>query len=529
MADPKRIAAAKQSELAKLHAILAELHRYEQIFTTQRIAFFQPLPKGEQRAFFEAQGAPVRIVFGSNRSGKSVVGCVEACAHALGYRPWLPTDHPLRVVRLANGEPIPVPNVGRVIAQNYEQAIRQTIIPKFDEWMPRNMVKTIEKNTRGIPVRMILMNGSIIYFMSNDQDDMAFEGPNGHWVWADEPIDYRKFTGLRRGLVDYDGVMWMTMTPLTQPWIADVLVSQIGDHDSHVHQFKLSIWDNCVENGGYLSREAIEGFLKDLREGEYEARVNANFMHLVGRVYKEWDPKPPFYIEAFDIPQTWPRVQLVDPHGRKPLALLWAALSPSGTWHIYRSAYKHALRTVADAAAYIKHKEGWLDAQNPGADAEPVALRIIDWSAEEEERTSGASIRGKFGSLGLHYVKAKKHNAEFGIDSIHDALRMPNEWSKPGLVVHNSCPEVKQNFLNFCYDEWQTSRQTELLGEKEGYRKVNDDFIDLIRYIYQHRLTYGALCGLLRTNRRALDNENEVYSDRRYNIIRGAFDNGRCA
>jgi hypothetical protein len=516
------------SQLAKLHEILVELNRYEQIFTTQRVAFFEPLPKGDQHAFFEAQGTPVRLVFGSNRSGKSVVGCVEAVAHALGYRPWLPLDHPLRVVRLANGEPIPVPNVGRVIAQNYEQAIRQTIMPKFDEWMPRNFIKAVEKNTRGIPVRIILLNGSIIYFMSNDQDDMAFEGPNGHWVWADEPIDYRKFTGLRRGLIDYDGVMWMTMTPLSQPWIADVLVAQIGDHNSHVKQFKLSIWDNCVDRGGYLSREAITGFLKDLREDEYEARVNANFMHLTGRVYKTWEPQPPFYIPAFDIPESWPRVQLVDPHGHKPLALMWAACSPGNTWYIYRSSYDRGLRTVADAAGYIKHVEGWVDGKYRGSEAEPVALRIIDWCAEEEERTSGSSIRASFGSQGLLFVKAKKVNAAFGYDAIHTALKLSSEWSRPELVVFNTCPEVKQNFLSFCHAEWGSARQMELMGEKEGYRKVNDDFIDLIRYIYQHRLTYSALCGMLRTQRRLSDGSDvedlhgSVFSTR-IKVIQGAF------
>lgn len=491
---------AEKQELDLLHEILAELHRYEEAYKEQKIVFFRPNPQGEQSAFFEAQEATVRLVLGSNRSGKTVVGVMEAIAHALGFRPWLPEGHPLRVVRLSDGNPIPVPNVGRIIAQNYEQAIRQTILEKLYEWLPNRLIKHVDKNTRGIPVCYILHNGSKIHLMSNDQDDMAFEGPNGHWFWADEPIDYRKYTGLKRGLVDYNGHCWMTMTPLSQPWINDVIVKRANEPGSGARMFKFSIWDNCTENGGHLTRAAIEEFLSDLREDELEARLHAQFLHLAGLVYKEWQPTPPYWIDSYDIPSSWPRVQFVDPHGRKPLALMWAAVSPENQLIIYRAVFKRELRTVSQAADFIKHVEGW--GQMPGGgypnvppvDAENVVLRIIDWSAEEEERTSGVSIRTKFAEHGLFYVKAHKQNAAYGYDAIHEALRVPDyEWAKPGLVVFNCCPEVKQNFMNFCFDDHMSSRQRDLHGEKETYRKNHDDFIDLIRYYYQHRLTYSIL------------------------------------
>jgi len=481
--------------LQELHEILLELHRYEQAFQQQKIVFFKPNPQGQQEDFFEAQTSTVRLVLGSNRSGKSVVGCMEAISHALGFRPWYPEDHPLRVVRLSDGNPIPVPNVGRIIAQNFEQAIRQTIMEKLREWMPHGIVKNTEKNTRGITTCYNIYNGSKIYLMSNDQDDMAFEGPNGHWFWADEPIDYRKYTGLKRGLVDFNGHCWMTMTPLSQPWINDVIVRRANEPDSGVTMFKFSVWDNCIENGGHLSRAAIEEFLADLREDELEARLHARFLHLAGLVYKTWEPRPPYWIDPYEIPDSWPRVQFVDPHGRKPLALMWAAVSPENQLVVYRSVFKRELRTVAQAASYIKHVEGWGENDiAPPVEAENVVLRIIDWSAEEEERTSGTSIRTKFAEHNLFYVKAKKHNSAYGYDAIHEALRMPDyEWSQPGLVVFNTCHDVKQNFMNFCYDEHQSSRQRDIKGEKESYVKNNDDFIDLIRYYYQHRLTYNML------------------------------------
>ena len=501
------LAGTPHKELKELHALLADLTQYESLINQQKIVFFKPLVQGDQHEFFAGQTASIRLVLGSNRSGKTACGSVEAIAHSLGFRPWLAEDDPLRVVRLADGRPIPVPNVGRIIAQNFEQAIRQTIMAKMDEWAPKAYIKRIEKNTRGIPVAIYWVNGSVTYLMSNDQDDMSFEGPSGHWFWADEPIDYRKFTGLRRGLVDFNGHCWMTMTPLSQPWINDIIVSRANDPNTGVRMYKFSIWDNCDEVGGYLSRMAIESFLADLREDELEARLHGNFLHLAGLVYKEWEPVPPFWIPAFEIPLTWPRVMVTDPHPRKPVAVLWAACSPDNIWYIYRTLFDNRLKTVEDVADHMKVAEGWMDDQMAGSEAEPVVVRIIDWSAEEDERTSGTSVRALFAEYGLPHIKAKKVNAAYGYDALHKAFNLKYEWSKPGLVVFDCCAPMKQNLMNFCYDEWASSKQRDLKGEKEEYRKANDDFIDAGRYLYQSRLTYNILRGYMLRQAEVRDRE----------------------
>ena len=488
---------SNEAELkSNLLELWKQLSALEEAFESCKISFYKPI--GQQSEFHAADTASVRLVLGSNRSGKSVAGVVEAIANSLGYRPWLPKDHPDYTVRLANGEPIPVPNVGRVIAQNFEQAIVQTIYPKFEEWSPRGQYK-VKRDNRGIPKKIIWKNGSVIHFMSNDQDDMAFEGTNGHWVWADEPIDYAKYVGLKRGLVDFSGHMWMTMTPLTQPWIADVIANRANDPDGNVRLFKFSVWDNCVENGGHLRREDIEEFLGDLREEELEARLHGNFLHLAGRVYKEWDPEEPFWVPPFEIPVTWPRVCVIDPHPRKPIAVMWAAVNPDGQWFVYRDLFDPALKTVSDVADRIKEVEGWRRDDRGrwlrGSDAEPVVLRIIDSSANEQERTSGETIWKRFAAEQLWCAIAKKRNAQAGYDAIHEALKVHYEWGEPNLVVFNTCAHVKQNFLNLCWDDWNTSKMRELKGDKQDIRKNHDDFIDCIRYIYQFGLTYRQLRG----------------------------------
>lgn len=482
-----------QLQLAELQDLIAEMDAIEALYRTNKIVFFKPLPKGDQLRFFEHQRDTVRLVLGSNRSGKTVIGVLEAIAHSLGFRPWLPEDHPLRVVRMPDGSPIPVPNIGRVLAQNYRQAVNQTIWPKFQEWAPMHLIKRVGRNAQGIVTEIEWDNGSVIHIMSDDQDDMAFEGPAGHWVWIDEPCGYRKYTGLKRGLVDYHGKLWMTMTPLGAFWINEMIVDRAEVEGSGVSMFKLSIWDNCVENGGYLTRAAIEDFLADLREDELEARLHGNFIQLAGRVYKPWEPRPPYWIPPRELPLSWPRVRVIDPHSRKPIAVAWLAVNPDNQVHVYRTLFDPSLRTVKDVADAIKR------AEKATGESGSVVHTIIDDSAQESDRTSGESIRWRFFQEGIPCALAQKRNAAAGYDAIHDALKKgPYEWDEPRLIVHACCPEVKSNFMNFAYDDWQTSKQRDIMGEKDAIRKTHDDFIDCIRYYYQSRLDYWKLKGMMR-------------------------------
>lgn len=476
-------------QLVELHDLIRDLEALEALYSTNKCVFFKPLPKGDQQRFFEHQQDTVRLVLGSNRSGKTVIGALEAISHSLGYRPWLPEDHPLRIVRLPDGAPIPVPNVGRILAQNYRQAINQTIWPKFLEWAPMHQIKKIEKNAQGITTAVHWKNGSIIHFMSDDQDDLAFEGPSGHWFWVDEPCGYRKWTGLRRGLVDHGGHCWFTMTPLGAFWINETIVDRAEVPGSGVSMFKLSIWDNCTENGGYLTRAAIEDFLQDLREDELEARLHGNFIQLAGRVYKIWEPRPPYWIPPFDIPLSWPRVVVIDPHARKPIAVVWLAVSPDNQVFVYRELYDGSLRTVKDVSDRIKELE-----KHPAGVNEPVVLRLIDNSARQTERIMGESIQWAFADNGIFCHLAQKTNAQAGYDAIHTALMKGKyEWDEPRLVVFNCCPTVKSNFMNFAFDDWQTSNQRDIMGEKDAIRKTHDDFIDCIRYYYQGMWSYSRL------------------------------------
>lgn len=496
---------SRASDYERLKDLYVRVRQLKEAVNASKIRYYRPI--GQQPEFHAADQSEVRLVLGGNRSGKTTAGTVEAVSHALGERLWLPEDHVDRRVRLCNGDPIPVPNVGRIAVENFEINVVQTIHPKMLEWTPKGEIVNIQKNQRGVPVRYDFKNGSVIHVMSYEQDDEAFEGPNGHWAWCDEPAPQRKFNGLRRGLVDFDGHIWMTMTPLSEPWINEVLHSKANVRGSHVRSFNFDIWDNCVDNGGYLSRRAITSFLEDLPPAERAAREHGRFLHLAGLVFPEWQAKPPYWVDPFDIPPHWPRVTVIDPHPRKPIAVMWAAVSPDNVWHVYRELYSNDLTTVDDVSYTMHEAEGWkfagmrynhtLDRPIPvwreTADTEHIALRIEDNSANEQERTSGLTVAETFAALGIYCVDAYKRNRDSGLNAIRTALKVKFEWQSPGIIIFNTCSTVKQNFENYVWDRWGTSRQAALKGEKQDVVKSNDDFLDCIRYIFQMRLTYNML------------------------------------
>ncbi len=498
---------------------------------SNKIAYYRPHRK--QREFHAADRHVVRLVYGGNQSGKTTCGAVEAIAHALGERPWLPPDHPDRRVRLPNGDPIPVPNVGRIAVENFETNVVQTLDVKMKEWAPKGAIVEVMRSPRGVPLKYTFSNHSVIYLMSYEQDDEVYEGTIGHWAWCDEPPPQRKFNGLRRGLIANHGHIWLTLTPLSEPWINEVLAAKANIPGSHVWMSSFDIWDNCVMNGGYLSEDAIKVFLEDLPPAERMAREHGRPLHLAGLVFPEWRAEPPFWVDPFEIPDHWPRVELCDPHPRKPIAIMWAALSPDNVWYAYRELFDESLTTVRDVSDRVHECEGWeligerydfevhdkIPVYRATRDAENVVLRAIDNSANEHERTSGDTINDQFTRYDLYHIEAPKRNKDAGFKAIRTALKLRTEWAKPGLVVFNTCPTIKRNFTNFVWDRWGSSRQSALKGDKQEVVKWNDDFIDLIRYLFQMRLTYSMLRSkAFRFNRRDDDDVDTV--DRAYSRIR---------
>lgn len=278
----------------------------------------------------------IRYFIGSNRSGKSTAGFVEDIRLATGQHPYLPNWK--------------TPCRGVVIVQDFENAAKNILEPKFNEWSPSGSIDKIERNQMGAIRKIIYKNGSIIDVLSHDQDIKVFEGSDYDFAHFDEPPPHKIYTAVWRGLTDRGGIMYITATPLASPWLyKEIKKAEIGDKLRFL--VKVNINQNAKNIGGgdiELGRKRIEDFAELLPESERAARLDGESIVMQGLIFKKFDERH-HMIPEFDIPARWKIYESIDPHAQKPWAVSWIAESDNGYKILLKSEYfEGSIETIAN-------------------------------------------------------------------------------------------------------------------------------------------------------------------------------------
>lgn len=396
-------------------------------------------------------------MFGGNRSGKTTAGMVEFLFHMTKIYPkWYP-----KKMRFEG------PVKGRICAQDFQKGVGEIIIPALEEWLDMNFVSKKIRNPLGIPVKWILKDGSVFDILTYEQNTEQYEGWKGHVAWFDEPPPRDKYIATLRGLVDYKGRNWLTLTPLTQPWIYDEIYVK---HDNK----KICVVVTDIRDNPHLSPEAIKEFETKLTDEEREARIHGRFMHLTGLIYKEFNPMV-HICEPPRIGNNWMRYFAIDPHPRTPTACLWLAVDPLGNHWIYDELWLKDM-DVEQIAHCIHAQEGEL----------PPRLRFIDPAMDKDnELAGGFNIRKELARYGIFCQRAN-NDTDLGKSRIRMALK-PKYVHKfgtevPQLRVSRKCPQTIYEFQHYIWGE--RKRKDTGMSEKNQAKKANDHFMDCLRYIY---------------------------------------------
>ena len=299
------------------------------------------VPNKGHEAFYRAN--PIgrgKWLCGGNRSGKTETGIREDVSFALGFRPHFRRDDPDFFT------PLPPPTSGRIVCEDWEKAAKGTIVPKLLSVIPPELLKHVKKNQMGVEFYFEVnipydatRRYSSLEIVTNKADPRSLEGWRGDYVHFDEPPRKAVFTALTRGLVDTNGWFWMTLTPLSEPWILTDVVLRTDRYDGNY----IDVYDNIYnpETGsGFLTEEGIENFAAKLTEIEKRSRIHGEFAHLSGRILDEFIPRVHIYpndtikMEG-EPPKTWWRDVFIDPAKRKPHCVMFAAWSPKGDAYIY--------------------------------------------------------------------------------------------------------------------------------------------------------------------------------------------------
>lgn len=439
------------------------LHHEVAYRKSRKLLYYLPNPKQEK---FHRSNAHIRAIFGANRSGKTTAGIVEFLWHMTGMYPeWYPEDSRYNTSIK-----------GRMVATDFQKGVGEVIIPALDEWLDTSFVVRKYRNPIGIPVKWELKNGSVFDILTYEQSTEQFEGWKGHIAWFDEPPPRDKYIATLRGLVDTRGRCWLTLTPLTQPWIYDEIYTKSSPD---VFVVTMDIRDNLkrVENGrnmGFLTEEAIQQFERSLTEEEKEARLHGRFLHLSGLVYKEFRPE----INVCDIPRIqkhWTRYFCIDPHPRVPTACVWLAVDEKDNYYVYDELWLSEMN-IEQIANAIHVQEGELKAH----------IRLIDPAMDKDnELFNGANIRKELMKYGVFCQRAN-NDPNLGKSRIKQAL-MPkyshlHKASIPQLRISRDCTRVIYEFQHYQWDEYR--RHADEKDPKEKVKKKFDHTMDCLRYIY---------------------------------------------
>lgn len=264
-------------------------------------------PDGGQLAFHKSN-AKIRAVVCGNRWGKTVSSIVECAWLANGLHPY---------------HPIPVPNRGKLYADSYP-AVMENIFIKLQEWIPPKLLKPGKPFTysnQGMLTGINWACGSITRIGSYDQLERKAEGSNWHYVGFDEPPSRDLYIANLRGLVDFGGLMWFSMTPLSEAWIYDdIWLPGLNGEKPHIHCFR-----GTGEDNPYKDPEGYKIFISELTPDEYSIRHDGEFKRLSGLVMSTYDPDLSD-IDPFDLDENYVIYEGIDPHPQKPHCALWKAL-----------------------------------------------------------------------------------------------------------------------------------------------------------------------------------------------------------
>ena len=361
----------------------------------------------------------------------------------------------------------------------FERGIRDIIVPEMRKWIPKTRIISEKPNSQGVIVRMNLTgdNGtpSVISFMSGEQDDKSFEGDIIDFAWSDEPTRKGIYTATLRGLLMKNGPMILTLTPLQEPWIYnDIWASE----DKDIACFPGEMEDALIENGGHLSKIAMDSFVSKLTADEIDARVHGKFKHLIGRVFSAFSEEI-HVVPKFYIPKDWPVWCAIDPHTRKPNAAVWIAVSPEEDLYVVNEVYwKAGIESFGKVVLEISKQY-------------TTVKTVIDTSSETPDWNRRETARTMLSKVGVSTVLARKKNMkEAGRLMIQQALegKGDSHEGKPKLFVFDSCKRTRFEFMNYVYDDFV---DPDSKGVKEEPKKINDDIIDGIHYIIVERPRYS--------------------------------------
>lgn len=395
-----------------------------------------------------------RWVFGGNRSGKTECGAVEAVWLARGIHPYRPNK----------------PGVsGWVVSVTYEvqRDVAQAKILYYlnPDWIEKIVMREGAKDSpeAGIIDTIYIKNAfggvSKIGFKSCDQGREKFQGASLDFVWFDEEPPFDIYEECRMRVLDREGDIFGTMTPLKGlTWVYDeIYLNTPGDPD--VFHITMEWADNP-----FLNPEEVEKLSAHMKGENLESRRYGRFYANEGLVYPEFDPNI-HIIEPFELPAEWQSMISIDPGLNNPLSCHFYYLDYDGNVYAAAEHYEkgkdityhaEAIKKIANSLNWKKNAGGMLEA-------------LIDSAAAQRTLASKRSVAELFFDRGIAVNTKVNKNVFSGIATVKDYL------INRKLFIFKNCVNLIREFKSYWW------------GAGDAPQKRDDHALDELRYYLMTR------------------------------------------
>lgn len=343
--------------------VASDIHEYRRLLgeklarSIEALRLYEPLPIQKE---FHGSFARVRLLRGSNRSGKTLSCAVELARAVTNQDPHGKyPDSDGRAYIVGKDEK----HLGEVIYRklfragafrilrdretgrwrlyrpwNIDDRTRKKESKPAPPLIPGRFVKSIAWNNKAanIPQKVVLTTGWEIDFWSSLSKPPR--GSDLDLVWFDEEIiDSDWYPEMSSRLLDRAGCMFWGATPQTG---SDRLFELHNRCEAEWEEFEREgkpqgkepssrEWLILLADNPHIDDDQKRELEKDLSEDEIEVRIHGGFAIEASKVYPEFSVRI-HGLPYIDIPHNWCRYAVIDP-GRQVCAVLFAAVPPPTT------------------------------------------------------------------------------------------------------------------------------------------------------------------------------------------------------
>lgn len=419
---------------------------------------YKPHPKQE---IFHKSTARGKLFIGGNRSGKTVGGGTEAVWRATG-------KHPYRAVP-------PPPTYGRIVSVDFTMGVEKIVRPEIARWLPPSEIKggSWEEGYNKDLRTLSLNNGSMIEFMSNDQDLNKFAGTSRNWVWFDEEPPEDIYIECKLRLVDTAGDWWITMTPVEgMTWTYDQIYERANPNHEDFDPNLFVVEVDSIMNP-YLNPGEMDILLAGLDDDERSARERGQYVQRGGLIYPNFnesihviDPIDPRTLD----PQNWLHFNHMDHGYTNATSWHWSAIDREGRMIVYDEYYKtkELVKTHAAIVLARNQQHGIIPSYSVG----DPSIRNID-------PITGTSIHLEYIEHGVPIILG---NNDFVAGSEVVRRKFGGPDVPPSLFITRNNPNLIWELKRYRYALWANKKMDRDKNPQEKPHKKNDHACDDLRY-----------------------------------------------